>query len=111
VEKFRQFILGKHALVKVPLPTIKFFLSQTYLSGKLVHCLAKIWEHDLTIMNSKTIKGHDLAIYLDQHAKASEEIDEQDNPLSTLFYIDSQILPVVEHPWYKDLMYFLQNKR
>jgi hypothetical protein len=29
VEKFLHFILGKHRLVKVPLPAIKFFLSQT----------------------------------------------------------------------------------
>jgi hypothetical protein len=42
VEKFLHFILGKHALVKVPLPTVKFFLSRTYLSGNLAHCLAKI---------------------------------------------------------------------
>jgi hypothetical protein len=48
---------------------------------------------------------------LAQHAETSEEIDEQDNPLSTLFYIDSQILLVVEHPWYKDLVYYLQNLR
>jgi hypothetical protein len=27
VEKFRQFIVGKNTLVKVPLPTVKFFLS------------------------------------------------------------------------------------
>jgi hypothetical protein len=79
VEKFRHFILGKHTLVKVPLPAVKFFLSQTYLSGKLAHWLAKIQEHDLTIMTSKTIKGHDLALHLAQHAEASEEIDEQDN--------------------------------
>jgi hypothetical protein len=49
-------------------------------------------------MNSKTIKGHDLALHLAQHAKTSEEIDEQDISLSTLFYIDSQTLPVAEHP-------------
>jgi hypothetical protein len=42
VEKFRHFILGKHMLVKVPLPTVKFFLSQTYLSKKLAHWIAKI---------------------------------------------------------------------
>jgi hypothetical protein len=48
---------------------------------------------------------------LAQHVEASEEIDEQDNPLSTLFYIDSQILPIVEHPWYKDLVYYLQNQK
>jgi hypothetical protein len=42
MEKFLHFILGKHMLVKVPLPAVKFFLSQTYLSRKLAHCLVKI---------------------------------------------------------------------
>jgi hypothetical protein len=56
VEKFLHFILGKHTQVKVPLNVVKFLLSQTYFSGKLAHCLAKIQEHDLTIMTSKTIK-------------------------------------------------------
>jgi hypothetical protein len=36
-EKFHHFILGKHTKVKVPLPTIKFLLSQTFLLGKLAH--------------------------------------------------------------------------
>jgi hypothetical protein len=98
VEKFRHFILGKHTQVKVPLPVVKFFLSQTYLSGNIAHWLANIQEHDLTIMNSKTIKGQDLALHLAQHVEASEEIDKQDNPLSTLFYIESQTLPIAEHP-------------
>ena len=111
VEKFRHFILGKHTLVKVPFPTVKFLLSWTYISWKLAHWLAKIQEHDLTIMTLKTIKGQDLSLHLAQHAEASEEIDEQDNPLSALFYINSQILPIVEHPWYKDLVYYLQNQK
>jgi hypothetical protein len=51
MDKFRHFIIGKHTQVKVPLPAVKFFLSQTYLSGKLAPWLAKIQEHDLTIMN------------------------------------------------------------
>jgi hypothetical protein len=98
IEKFRHFILGKHTLVKVPLPVVKFLLSRTYLSGKIAHWLTNIQEHDLTIMTSKTIKGRDLSLHLSQHAEASEEIDEQDSSLSTLFYIDSEILPIVEHP-------------
>jgi hypothetical protein len=48
-------------------------------------------------MTSKKIKGRDLSLHLAQHVEASEEIDEHDNPLSSLFYIDSQILPIVEH--------------
>jgi len=59
IEKFRHFILGKHTQVKVPLPTVKIFVSQTYLYGKMAHWLAKIQEHDLTITTSNTIKGHD----------------------------------------------------
>jgi hypothetical protein len=38
-------------------------------------------------------------------------MDEQDSSLSTLFYIDIQILPITEHRWYKDLVYYLQNQR
>jgi hypothetical protein len=37
IEKFCHFILGKHTLVKVPLPAVKFLLSQTYLSGNISH--------------------------------------------------------------------------
>jgi hypothetical protein len=35
IEKFFHFILGKHTQVRVPLPAIKFLLSQTYLSENL----------------------------------------------------------------------------
>jgi hypothetical protein len=62
-------------------------------------------------VTSNTIKGHDLSLHLAQHAKTSEEIDERDSFLSTLFYIDNQILPVSKHIWYKYLVYYLQNQR
>ena len=81
--------------VKVPLLAVKFLLSQTYLSGKLAHWLAKIQKHDLMIMTSKTIKGHNLSLNLDKHLEPSEELDDQDNPLSTLFYIENQNLSIV----------------
>ena len=76
IEKFHHYILSKHTQVKVPLPTVKFFLSQNYLLGKLSHWLTKIQEHDLTIMTSKTIKGRGLSLHLAQHVEASEEIDD-----------------------------------
>ena len=89
VEKFLHYILGKHMLVKVPLPAVKFFLSQTYLSGKLAHWLTRIQEHDLNIVTSTTIKGHDLSLHLAQHVEAGKEIDVHDSSPSTLFYIDN----------------------
>jgi hypothetical protein len=64
IDKFHHFILGKHMQVKFHLHVVKFPLSQTYLSGKLTHCIEKIQEHDLTIMTSKIIKGRDLSLHL-----------------------------------------------
>ena len=49
IGKFRNFILGKQTHVRVPLPTVRFLLTQTHLSGKLAHWLAEIQEHDFTI--------------------------------------------------------------
>jgi hypothetical protein len=48
---------------------------------------------------------------LAQHVEASEEIDEQYSHLSTLFYIDIQTLPIAEHPWYKNMVYYLQYQK
>jgi hypothetical protein len=97
--------------VKFPLPAVKFMLSQTYLLGKLAHCLAKIQDHYFTIMTSKTIKGRDLSLHLVQHPEPSEELDDQDNPLSALFYIENQNIFISEHPWYKNMVYYLQHQR
>jgi hypothetical protein len=65
----------------------------------------------LNIVTSTTIKERDLALHLAQHAENGEEIVEEDSSLSTFFYIDDQILPVSEHPWYKSLVYYLHNQR
>jgi hypothetical protein len=97
--------------VKVPLLTVKFLLSQMHLSGKLAHWLAKIQEHDLMIMTSKMIKGCDLSLHLAQHPEPSEFSEDEDNLLSTLFYIENQNLTLFEHPWYKYLIHYLQFQR
>jgi hypothetical protein len=62
-------------------------------------------------MTSNTIKGCDLSLHLAQHDETSEEIDEQYSSLSALFYINNQIIHVSGYPWYKNLVYYLQNQR
>jgi hypothetical protein len=91
--------LGKHTKVKFPFPIVKFFLYKLIFHGKVAHWIARIQEHDLMIMTFKTIKGRDLALHLAQHHKSSEELDDQDNPLSTLCYIENTNLSLSEHPW------------
>jgi hypothetical protein len=41
------------------------------------------------IMTSKTIKGRDLSLHLAQHPEPSEELDDPNNPLSALFYMEN----------------------
>jgi hypothetical protein len=62
-------------------------------------------------VTSTTIKGRDLALHLAQDAENGEEINEEDSSLSALFYIDDQILPMPEYPWYKNLVYYLQSQK
>jgi hypothetical protein len=48
-----------------------------------------------------------LSLHLAQHPEPSEELDDQDNPLSVLFYIENENLSLFELPWYKNLVYYL----
>jgi len=89
IEKFCDFILNKHTQVKAPLHVVKFLLSRAHLLGKIVHWIAKIQEHDLTITSSNTIKGCDLALHLAQHHEPSDSSEENENALSTLFFIEN----------------------
>jgi hypothetical protein len=57
------------------------------------------------------IKGHDLVLHLAQHLESSELSEDEDNPLSTLFYIENQNMTLFEHPWYKYLIHYLQFQR
>jgi hypothetical protein len=111
IEKFHHYILGKHTQVKVPLPVVKFFLSQTHLSGKLAHWLAKIQEHDFTITTSHTIKGRDLALHLAQHPEPGVTSENDEDALSALFFVEHENIELAEHPWYKDIIYYLQFQK
>jgi len=111
IDKFYDFILGKHTKVKVPILTINFFLSQTLIYGKLAHCLAKIEEHNLMITNFNTIERSDLALHLAQHPEPSDFVENDENALLTIFFIENQNLDLVENPWYKDIIHYLQYQK
>jgi hypothetical protein len=110
IRKFMHFILGKQTRVRVPLPAIKFLFTQTHLSRKLAHWLAKIQEHDLMITIIKTIKGCDITLHLAQHPELGDSLEEDKNALSTLFYLETLDINLVDHPWYKDIIYYLLHQ-
>lgn len=54
----------------------------------------------------KTIKGCDLALHLAQHPKINEWSDIGDS-LHSLFLINDDHVNLVDHPWYKDIIFYL----
>jgi hypothetical protein len=111
IEEFHHFILGKHNEVKVPLPAVKFLLSQTHLSRKLAHWLAEIQQHDFTITISNTTKGRDLALHLAQHPEPGYASESNDDDVSTLFLIEYENIDLAGHPWYHNVIYYLEQER
>jgi hypothetical protein len=109
IEKLYHFILGKHIEVKVPFLVVKFLLSQTLLSSKLAHWLSKIQEHDFMITTLNTIKGRDLALHLAQHVEPSCITENDDVSLSSLFLIEYENVDMEDHPWYRDIIYYLST--
>jgi len=95
IEKIHHFILGKHTQVKLTLPAIIFFLSQTQILGNITHWLSKIQEHDFMITTSNTIKGRDLASNLAQHPEPDVSSEHEN-------------LDLAEHPWYQGIIYYCQ---
>jgi len=111
IEKFRHYILGKHTIVKVPLHAVKYLLSQTYLSGNLANWLTKFQEHDLSIETVNTIKGRGLALHLSQHSVPSSNYELEDGDDSNLFFADMIPSDLSNHPWYNDILYYLNHEK
>jgi hypothetical protein len=86
-------------------------LSQTHLSGKLVHWLDKIQEHNSMITTSNTIKGHDPTLHLAQYLEPIYSSENNEDALSALFLIEYGNMELVAHPWYRYIIYYLQYER
>lgn len=71
--------------------------SQTYLSRKLTHWLAKIQEKHPSIIITKAIKEQDLELHLAQYLERCE-LKNDDESLSVMFLINEQKIDVADHP-------------
>lgn len=111
VENFLNYILGKHIIMKFPLPLVKFLLSINYLSEKLANWLTKIQEHDLTIETVDAIKGRCMDLHLAQIfiPLQDSELEDEDDP--NPFIIDSQFSDLHNHDWYSDILYYLNHEK
>jgi ribonuclease HI len=111
LKAFRVYVLHSKIIAYVPSASVKDILIQPDMDGRRGKWIAKILEFDLEIKPTKLIKGQGLAKLLaESNCKALgiNYINEQAESSSK----DSQsALSLAACPWYKDILYFLQELR
>ena len=116
LKAFRTYILQSRIIAYVPSAAVKDILIQPDIDGRRSKWIAKILEFDLEIRPTKLIKGQGLAKLLAeencqalgisfinkcsgiQQGQLSETGPQREPPLDRC-------------PWYKDVIYFLQELR
>jgi hypothetical protein len=111
LKAFRFYVLHSKITAYFPLVFVKDILIQPDIDGRRSKWIAKILEFDLEIKPTKLIKGQGLAKLLAESnfkALGINFINEQDEPSNHHFQGTS---PLAACPWYKDILYFLQELR
>jgi hypothetical protein len=108
---FRVYVLHSKVTAYVPSASVKDILIQLDIDGRRGKWITKILEFDLEIKPTKLIKGQGLAKLLVEsncNALGVNFINEQAKSSSK----SSQgALSLAACPWYKDILYFLQELR
>jgi hypothetical protein len=109
LKAFRIYVLHSKITAYVPSASVKDILIQLDIDRRRGKWIAKILEFDLEIKPTKLIKGQGLANLLaESNYKALEIncINEQAESSSSNSQI---IIPLASCPWYRDILYFLQE--
>jgi hypothetical protein len=116
LKAFRTYVLESKIIAYVPSVVVKDILIQPDIDGKRSKWIARILEFDLEIRPTKLIKGQGLSKLLAEANCQALGISfmyecsgiQQDR----LSNIDPQRdPPLTRFPWYKDVIYFLQEMR
>jgi ribonuclease HI len=116
LKAFRTYVLQSKIIAYVPSAAVKDILIQPDIDGRRSKWIAKILEFDLEIRPTKLIKGQGLAKLLAEancQALGISFINEcsgiQQNQLPDIDH--QREPPLARCPWYKDVIYFLQELR
>jgi hypothetical protein len=111
LKAFRVYVLHSKIISYVPSTSVKDILIQPDIDGRRGKWIAKILEFDMEIKPTKLIKGQGLARLLAESNYKALGINFI-NELAESPSKDSQtIIPLAACPWYKDILYFLQELR
>ena len=111
LKDFRVYILHSHVVAYVPTAVVKDILTQAYPNGKRAKQIAVLLEYDLEIKPSKQVKGQGLDKMMTQSNRDVFAGNLLDCGPSYSNHIEQvTIFPYfLGLPWYKDIIYVLQN--
>jgi ribonuclease HI len=111
LKAFRVYVLHSKIIAYVPSTSVKDILIQPDIDGRRGKWIAKILEFDLEIKPTKLIKGKGLARLMDESNYKALEINLINEQAESSNEESQSTVPLSAHPWYKNILYFLQKLR
>jgi hypothetical protein len=102
LKQFRVYILNSEIVAEVLYPVVKV-ASQQDPVGKRCKWIKILWEYDLQIQPTKSVKGQGLAQLM---TKSDLQIFEQQNQINQ---IGAAIDELRNQPWYQGISYFFEH--
>ena len=103
-EKFRQYILGSHVIIRTDHAAIKYLMSKKEAKPRLIRWVLLLQEFDLEI---KDKKGCDNVI-VDHLSRVERSTAEEEKVILTENFPDEQLFKVsFQLPWYADIVNYL----
>jgi hypothetical protein len=111
LKAFRFYILHSKIIAYVPSVSMKDILIQPDIDGRRGKWITKILEFELEIKPTKLIKGQGLAKLLAESNCRALGIDFINEQAESSNRGSQSSVPLAGFPWYKDILYFLQELR
>jgi hypothetical protein len=109
LKSFRIYVLHSKITAYVPSTSVKDILIQPDIDGRRGKWIAKILEFDLEVKPTKLIKGQGLAKLLAESNFKTLGINFISDQAESSGRNSQIIIPLASCPWYKDILYFLQE--
>jgi hypothetical protein len=111
LKAFRVYVLHSKITMYVPSASMKDILVQPDIEGRRGKWITKILEFDLEVKPTKSIKGQGLSKLLAESNCKSLGINFVNEQAESSNKSSQGALSLAACPWYKDILYFLQELR
>jgi hypothetical protein len=111
LKSFIVYVFHSKIIAYVPSASVKDILIQPDIDGRRSKWITKILEFDLEIKPTKLVKGQGLAKLLAESNCKALGINFINEQAESSNMGSQSTIPLEACPWYKDILYFLQELR